>query len=151
MTIRRWQIGLVTLGVLLLVVAALILVNDVNPRNYPGIALWLVGALVVHDAVVAAAVFGVSVMMRRVGRRIPAAVIAIVQGSLVVAAIMFALVVPEIVKKQIGTANPTILPLDYALNLALFSAALVVATGAAVGAYLLLAQRRQRRSSNARV
>ena len=49
-----------------------------------------------------------------------------------IAAIVTALVVPEILKQAIGSANPTILPLDYALNLGLFLAGLAVATAVAV-------------------
>ena len=46
---------------------------------------------------------------------------------------MALLVVPEIVKKAAGTANPSILPLDYGLNLAILLVALaVVAVAAAI-------------------
>jgi hypothetical protein len=76
------------------------------------------------------------VWMRRAGRRIPSAVLAIVQGGIVVGAIMSMLVLPEIYKKSLGTKNPTILPLDYGLNLALFWLAVAVLTAAACVLYL---------------
>ena len=139
---RRWQVGLIALGVLLLGIGGVVLLNDVSPSRYLGIAVWFLGALVIHDGIAAMAVFGVSIVMRRAGRRIPLPVIAIIQGALVVAAIVTALVVPEILKKSIGTANPTILPLDYGLNLALFYAGLAVATAASVVVYLVARRRR---------
>ena len=139
---RRWQVGLVAVGVVLLGIGGVVLLNDVSPSRYLGIAVWFLGALVIHDGIAAMAVFGVSIVMRRSGRRIPLPVIAIIQGALVVAAIVTALVVPEILKKSIGTANPTILPLEYGLNLALFYAGLAVATAASIAVYVVARRRR---------
>ena len=144
---RRWQVGLIGFGVALLGLGGIVLLMDVDPSRYIGIAIWFVGALIVHDGLGAMAVFGISVLMRRFGRRIPFAVIAIVQGALVIAAIVAALVIPEILKKNIGSANPTILPLDYGLNLALFYAGLAVVTALAIAAYLVFARRRARVAS----
>ena len=141
---RRWQVGLIAFGVLLIGLGGIVLLNDVSPSRYLGIAVWFLGALIIHDGIAAIVVFGVSIVMRRAGRRIPPPVIAIVQGALVVAAIVTALVVPEILKKSIGSANPTILPLDYGLHLVLFYAGLALATSAAVAGYLAVARRRPR-------
>ena len=144
---NRWRIGLVILGVALLGLGGVVLLMDVSPARYLGIATWFVGALILHDGVAALVVFGVSIAMRRAGTRIPLPVIAIVQGALVVAAIVTALVVPEILKKGIGTANPTILPLDYGLNLVLFYAGLAIVTAATIGGYLVFARRMKLRPS----
>jgi len=143
--IQRWQVGLIALGIVVLVIGGVVLLMDVDPSRYLGIAVWFLGALILHDGIAAMVVFGISVIMRRVGRRIPLAVIAIVQGALVVGAIMTALVVPEILKKNIGSANPTILPLDYGLHLVLFYAGLAVATAVAIALYLVVARRRSAR------
>lgn len=145
--VRRWQIGLVVFGVALLGVGGLVLLNDVKPERYLGIAAWFIGALIVHDGIAAMAVFGVSVIMRKAGRRIPLPVIAIIQGALVVGAIVTAIVIPEILKKAIGSANASILPLDYALNLGLFYAGLAVVTAAAIAVYAALARRQKLRPS----
>jgi hypothetical protein len=80
--------------------------------------------------------------MRRAGRRIPYAVLVIIQGGIVVGAIMSMLVLPEIYKKSLGTKNPTILPLDYGPNLALFWLAVAVLTAAACVLYLRRARTR---------
>lgn len=126
------RIVLVAVGVLVLVVGVAVLLRDVAPRRYLGLGAWLLGALVVHDAVIAPVVLGVGALLRRAGRRMPGGVLIIVQVALVVAAVVTALVVPEILKQAIGTANPTVLPLPYGVNLALFYGGLAVATGLAI-------------------
>ncbi len=55
---------------------------------------------------------------------------------MLVGVIVTVIVLPEIVKKAIGTANPTILPLDYLGNLGLFYAGLAVATAVCVAVAL---------------
>jgi uncharacterized membrane protein len=142
---RRWQAGLILFGIALLVIGAITLLNEVKPADYVGIAIWLLAALVIHDGIAAFAIVGVSVLMRRASRRIPLVVIAIIQGALAVGAIVFVIVVPLILKKNIGTANPSVLPLDYGLNLALFYAGLAVVTAAAIAVYLVLARRQNAR------
>jgi uncharacterized membrane protein len=145
---RRWQTGLILLGIALLVIGAITLLNDVSPNDYIGIAIWFLGALVIHDGIASFAIFGVSVVMRRASRKIPLAVIAIIQGALAIGAIFFVIVVPAILKKDIGSANPSILPLDYGLNLVLFYAGLAVVTAAAIAVYLVFASRQNARPSS---
>jgi hypothetical protein len=141
---RRWRIALVATGLLLLAVGGIVLVNDVAPTRYLGIVTWFAGAIILHDGILAPIVLGFSLLLRRTGRRIPLAVLLIVQTAIVVGAIVGFVVVPEIAKKSIGRANPTLLPLDYGLNLALFYGALVLVTALAVGVYLRVAARRQK-------
>jgi len=141
-TVNRWRIALIAVGVLVVGMGGIVLLNDVNPARYLGIVLWFGGALVVHDAIVAPAVLGAHLLLRRAGKRIPVGVILVLQGALVLAALMTALVVPEILKQGIGSANPTILPLDYAGNLLRFSAGLALVTAAVVAIVLLRARRR---------
>ena len=146
--VRRWRAGLVIVGIALLGLGGVVLLNDVSPTRYVGIAVWFVGALILHDGVAAFAIFGISLIMRRAGTRIPLPVIAIVQGALVVAAIFTAIVVPEILKSGLGTANPTILPLDYGLNLVLFYAGLAAVTAAAIAGYWAVARRQKLRPAS---
>ncbi|CAN5308512.1 hypothetical protein BH11ACT5_BH11ACT5_06690 [soil metagenome] len=128
---------------MLLLIALVTLVNDVPPSRYLGIGAWLVGALILHDGVVAIGVVAVSVLVRKIDRRVPFAVILMVQGAVVVGAIVTVLVLPEIVKKSIGTANPSILPLNYLGNLGLFYAGLAVVTAIVVAAYLVISRARR--------
>lgn len=143
--VRAWRIGLIVVGVAILALAVVILVRDVSVDRAAGLGLWLVGALVVHDGVVAAIVFVGGILLRRTTPRIPLAVVLIVQGAVVVWAIVTALVLPEIIKQRIGTANPSILPLDYVANLGLFTGGLAVVTVAAVVVTLVRSRRRVRR------
>ena len=140
--VTRW--ALIAVGVALLGVGALVLMVDVSASSYPGLLLWLAGSLVLHDGVLAVIVLVVSVVLRRSSRRIPFGVLLIAQGAVVVAAIASLLVVPEILKKGIGTPNPSVLPLDYGINLIWFYAVLIVLTALAVLVYLRVAARRQK-------
>ena len=144
--VRRWQIGLIVLGLALFVVGGITLLNDVNPKRYLGIAIWFAGALVIHDGIISFVVFGANIVMRKTGGRlrVPLPAILIVQGALVLAAIMTLIVVPAALKKSIGTANPTLLPLDYGLHLLVFYGVLAVVTAAALAGYALLRRRRPR-------
>ncbi|WP_314507950.1 hypothetical protein [uncultured Microbacterium sp.] len=135
-------------GILLTAVGILVLITDIPPRQYPAIVAWLVLALLVHDVLIVGLVFAVAFAGRRVRRSRPAASIVIVQCALAVGAIVALVVVPQIVGKAVGTANPSVLPLDYAANLAVFLVALAVVTTAAVVLHSRLARRgRERRLS----
>lgn len=146
--IRRWQIALIAVGLALLAIGGLVLLADVSPRRYIGILVWFAGAIVIHDGIIAPIVFGGSLLMRKAGRAISprrlVVILGIVQGAIVVGAIVFMIVFPQIVKQGIGTPNPTVLPLDYTVNLIAFYVVLTIVTGAAVAAYLAVAARRQK-------
>jgi len=145
---RGWQIGLIAFGIALLGIGVVVLFQEVNPKRYIGILTWLVAALIIHDGIIAPAVFAVSLLSRRLSTRVPAVVIAIVQGALVVGGVVTLIVVPEILKKSIGTLSSSILPQNYLLNLFLFYGALVAVTVAiAVGYYRRFARRANVRPS----
>ena len=141
--VRRWQIALIAVGLALFVVGGITLLNDVNPKRYLGIAIWFAGALVIHDGIISFVVFGANIVMRKTGGRlrIPLPALLIVQGALVIAAITTLVVVPAALKKSIGTANPTLLPLDYGLHLVVFYVVLAGVTALALLAYGLLRRR----------
>ena len=142
--LRAWRIGLIALGLAFFVVGGITLLNDVNPARYLGIAIWLLGALVIHDGIISFVVFGANIVTRKTGGRlrIPLPALLIVQGALVVAGIMTLIVVPAMLKKSIGTANPTLLPLDYGLHLVVFYAALAGVTALALAVYGVVRRRR---------
>ena len=132
--------GLIAVGLGLLAFGGYVFLVDNNPSTYPGIATWLAGAIILHDGVGAMAVFGVTVLTRRAGG-IPFAVRAILQGAAAIGVLVAVLVAPEIIKQAIGTANPSVLPLDYVRNLLLFEAGLVVATVVAIVVTLAVRRR----------
>ena len=145
--VRRWRIALVIVGIALLVLGGLVLLSDVSPKRYLGILIWFGGALIIHDGIIAPIVLGIGLIMRRAHRRIPFGVLVILQGALVLGAIMTGIVVPEILKKSIGTANATLLPLNYGTNLLVFYGVLIVVTAAAIGVFLRIVARRARTSN----
>jgi len=128
--LRRWRLGLGVFGVAMLGLAAVVFVDEVPVVRYPGVAAWLIGALIVHDGIVAVAVVAIGLLLRR-GRWSPVTT-AIVGGAAVVGAIMALVVAPIVVKDAIGTANPTVLPLDYLGNLLWFELGVVVVAVVAV-------------------
>jgi hypothetical protein len=139
-----WRVVLIAAGVVLLAGGALVFVQDVPPERYPAVAAWLIGALIVHDGIAAMAVVAVSVLARRADHRVPFVPFLIAQGALVVALIMSAVVVPQILKKAAGTANPSVLPLDYALNLGVFVAVLTAIAAAAIAVWAWVVRRPRR-------
>ncbi|SKB02630.1 hypothetical protein SAMN06295879_3566 [Agreia bicolorata] len=136
------RIILIAIGLAGLFLGALIMVQKERPDQIVGVIVWIGAAIIVHDGILSPLLLLLDVWMRRAGRRIPFGVLAIIQGGVVVGAIMSMLVLPEIYKKSLGTKNPTVLPLDYGLNLALFWVAVAVLTGAACALYLAGARRR---------
>ncbi len=149
MAVRTWRIALLVVGVALLGIGGIVLMQEVNPKKYVGILAWFLGALIIHDGIIAPIVFLVTVVMRRRLQRVPAVVVAIIQGTLVIGAIVTLLVVPEIMKKAIGTLSSSILPQNYALHLAVFLGVLVALAVLAIVAYRLMFTRRQKLLSSA--
>lgn len=138
------RIILIAVGVVGLGIGALTMVNDVEFNQIIGVGIWILGAIVIHDAILSPILLGIDVLMRRSGRRVSLGVIVIIQVGVVVGAIMSLLVVPEIYAKTLGTQNETVLPLDYGLNLALFWLATAVLTAVACLVFLQIRRRRLR-------
>jgi hypothetical protein len=134
---RSIRLFLVGCGVLLLAWGAFVMFDSVRPSRVPGVALWVAAAIVLHDAIVAPIVFALGIALRRAGRRLTGTVMSIVQGGIVVGSIVSLIAVPTIVAKNFAPANPTVLPLNYALNLGLFWLVLAALTaGLSLGAYV---------------
>ncbi|TFD91016.1 hypothetical protein E3T61_09045 [Cryobacterium lactosi] len=125
---RAARVLLIAVGVLGLAFGAYVLVDTVALKRLPGLALWIGGAIVLHDAVISPLVFGLGVLTRRAGHRVAGSIIVTVQAAIVLGSLMTLIVLPAIVAQDLGPKNPSILPLDYALNLGLFWLALAVAS-----------------------
>jgi hypothetical protein len=141
---RRMRVArfiLVAVGVLGLGIGGYVLLDSVALRRLPGLALWIAGAIVLHDAVISPLVFGVGVLIRRAGHRVAGSIIVTVQATIVLGSLMTLIVLPEIAAQRDGPRNPSVLPLDYAANLGLFWLILAVAC-AAVSLWVYLRTRR---------
>jgi hypothetical protein len=135
--VTRARVGLIVGGALILLLSGWILLTTVKPSHYLGIVEWFVAAIVVHDAIIAPFVFAVGVVMRKTGRRIPLAVLAIIQAGLVVGAMFTIVLVPEILAQKYAHLFETLLPFDYLRNLGVLWVGTLVATGVAVVGYLV--------------
>ncbi|TFD68538.1 hypothetical protein [Cryobacterium sp. Hb1] len=134
---RSIRLALLGVGVLLLAWGAFVMFDSVRLTRIPGVALWIAAAIVLHDAILAPIVFAFGIALRRAGRRVTGTVIAIVQGAIVVGSIVSLIAVPTLVAKNFAPANPTVLPLNYGLNLAIFWLLLALVTvGLSVWAFL---------------
>jgi hypothetical protein len=144
-SMKGWRTTLLVLGVLLLALGAYVTVDTVKPVKIAGLALWFLLAVVVHDGIIAFVTFGVAFLLRKAGRTLPIAVLAIVQAALVVSSVFAIIVLPAVYKKSIGTKNPTILPLDYGPSLVILWTVIAVLTALAVVGYTALARRQKNR------
>ncbi|TDW30724.1 hypothetical protein [Cryobacterium psychrophilum] len=129
----RW--GLIVLGVGLLAWGAYVMLDTVRVTRLPGVALWIIAATVLHDAILAPIVLLIGILLRRGGQRVGGTVVVVVQGFIVVGSIVSLIVVPAIVAINYRPANPTVLPLNYGLNLAIFWLVLAV-LAAGISAWL---------------
>ncbi|MCU1569462.1 MAG: conserved rane protein [Naasia sp.] len=125
----------------------LLLLSTQRPDQLLGFVLWLIGAILVHDGILAPIVLGVGLLLRRAGRRIPWAILGMVQAALIVGAVLTLVVAPEIYAQSRSPGNPTVLVGDYAARLVGLWAVLGVLVTVAAAGYLL--RRRRRRPEGA--
>jgi len=125
----RVRIILGALGVALLGVGGVFFLTDLTLGEIAGVVLWLAAAVVVHDGMLVPAVTVADRLLRRTARRLPPAIVAIVESGLAVGVLLTAMVVPELVAQARGPRNPTVVPGDYALRLGLLWVAIAVTIG----------------------
>ncbi|SOD61588.1 hypothetical protein SAMN06297387_103244 [Streptomyces zhaozhouensis] len=128
--------GVLAVAGLALMLAGARLMWVATPSGAPfEVAVWLGGALVAHDVVLASLVMLAGLAVPRGPGR------GAVRGGLVVAGCA-TLVVSPILLRPGAPRNPTVLSLDYGSNLAaLLAAVAVVTAGVALGGRLLAARR----------
>jgi len=142
---------LIVVGIALIGLGGYVLTETVSPTRYSGLLVWLIGSVIVHDAIIAPVVVAVGLAVRRTGRRVPAAVIALVQSAVVVGVVLSMIVVPEIVARAKGPKNDTVLPFDYAARLGAMWVVIAVVTALAVAIYLVRTRRQKVRESTDQV
>jgi hypothetical protein len=145
---RAAQTALILLGAAGLVWGGWVMVHSVRIDRLPGVALWIGAGIVVHDAVIAPVVFFAGVLLRRAGRPLTGTIVALVQGTIVLGSIVTLIVVPEIIAQGIGPRNPTVLPLNYSLNLAVFWVMIAVVATSISAVLYARSRRANQRPSN---
>jgi hypothetical protein len=135
-------------GILIAVGAATVLYGiyeawqTVPPSGLTGLVRWLVLALIIHDGIIGMTVLGVCLVVRKYGKQVPVGVLAVIQVGLITGLVLSFIAVLAIAAKAAGTRNPTVLPLDYATNLAWVWGGVAVVTAAACALVLLVGRRR---------
>jgi len=123
---RATRIVLAVLGVLVIAFGAYVMVTTVRPNRIWGLATWLVGAVILHDAILSPFVVAVGLLLRRTGRALRAWALVVVQAVVVLGTVLALVVLPEIAAKAHGQKNPTVLPFDYGVRLLVVEGVLVL-------------------------
>ncbi|WP_327304056.1 hypothetical protein OG730_10835 [Streptomyces sp. NBC_01298] len=97
------------------------------------IAVWLGGAVVVHDGFVAPLVIAVAALVAALGPRLRG----VPRAALIIAGSLTAIALPPLLRPG-GVANSTVLPLDYLRNWLLVMAAIALLTAAHAGTRAIL-------------
>ncbi|HEY0240688.1 MAG TPA: hypothetical protein VGC37_18825 [Friedmanniella sp.] len=142
--VRRVRLTLAAIGLVVLLVGAWKVLHAVQAPSYVWLAVWLLGAVLLNDAVIAPVVIALRGLTHHVLRRLPAAALAWLKGGFAVGGVLVLVVVPEIWAQHLGTANPTVLPGDYATRLLVVLAVVAALTLTAAGAATARERRRAR-------
>ncbi|MFK0232655.1 hypothetical protein [Streptomyces vinaceus] len=126
------------LGLVLMGLGGALLAQQPSPWR---IALWLAGAVVVHDGLVAPLVIAVAALTAALGRRLRG----VPRAALIVAGSVTAIALPPLLRPG-GAANPTVVPLDYLRNWLLTMAAIALATAVHAATRAALPRGTRRRS-----
>jgi hypothetical protein len=127
--ISRIRVVIGTAGGLLLAFGVFRLLTEIPGRGLLGLALWLGGALVLHDALLSPGIVGVGSLLRRV----PARARTYVQGALIAGGLVTVIAIPLIYRTGSQAPAEAILEQDFRTNLAVL---LAVVSVVAVAAYL---------------
>lgn len=132
----RIALGVMAIG--LIAVGAHSAVDELRPEQLVSLALWLAGAIVVHDGILAPATNLLSALLERVGSPLVPTSRAVIRVGFVVAAVLTLVAAPAVVAALQGSANPTVLPASYAVRLGWS----LVAIGLTTAIGVVAAQRR---------
>src|SRR6476469_9549035 len=109
------------------------LLVDVPIGSLAGLAGWLVGAAIVHDAIVAPAVVALGVLVARIPPRLRT----YVQAALIVGAMIASIAVVLVVRRGSQPAVKAILRRDYVAGAGLLLAVVAVLAAAAYAVHVL--------------
>lgn len=131
---RGWRYTLVAAGVLLLLYGGVRMVAEV-PQYLPGLVLWMVGIVVIHDGLLSPLVVGVGWLL---ARTVPPSGRRYLQAALVVGGLITIIAIPLIARRDTQPPAKALLLQNYGANLAILLG-LVAALN--VAAYLVTAAR----------
>ena len=137
---RRWRYALVAAGALILLYGGVRLVAE-DPGALPGLVLWMVGIVVIHDGLLAPLVVGVGWLL---ARTVPPSGRRYLQAALVVGGLITIIAIPLIARRGTQPPAKALLLQNYGANLAILLG-LVAALNLA--AYLVTAARNRHSDS----
>ncbi|MEO7421548.1 MAG: hypothetical protein ABIU87_04045 [Ornithinibacter sp.] len=112
---RGWRYALVAVGVLVLLYGGARLVAEV-PEDLPGLGLWMVGVVVIHDGLLSPLVVGVGWLL---ARKAPAGGRRYVQSGLVAGALVTVIAIPLIARQGTKPPAKALLLQNYSVSLAI--------------------------------
>lgn len=127
----RWVVG--ALGVALMGFGLVLVIGTDDLRN---VAVWMGGAIVLHDVLIAPLTLGVGLLLGGVRAR------GTVRGALIVAGCLTLVALPVLLRPG-SPANSSVLPLDYVRGWLVALGAVALVTGALLGVRVLRRQRRR--------
>ncbi len=113
---RTWRVALAVTGVVVGLYGAVSLLTNVPFGTLLLLALWLIGAVVIHDGIVSPLVLGVGWALHRV---VPPRARRYLQGGLVAAGLVTVVAVPMIAQQGAQPASKALLQQSFGGNLAL--------------------------------
>ena len=131
---RAARVALVVVGGGLALYGGFLLFTEQRLDQVLAVVIWLAGAIVLHDAILAPASAAVGGGLRRAGGRMPRGAATLIGAGLAIGAVVTILVVPLLIAQARGPRNPTVLAGEYALALAVAWLAIAVLVAAGVAA-----------------
>ena len=113
---RAWRIGLGVAGILMGLYGASLLLTGVDFGNLLVLALWLIGAVVIHDGILSPVVLGVGWALHR---WVPPRARRYAQAGLIAAGLITVVAVPMIMQQGAEPASKALLRQNFGGNLTL--------------------------------
>jgi hypothetical protein len=111
---RSWRIALSVAGILLILFGAVRLVTTVPIGALVVLALWMIGAIVIHDGIIAPATVTIG---WAIGKFIPPRARRYTQTFLIAGGLVTIIAIPLILRRGTQTASKALLQQNYAGNL----------------------------------
>jgi len=111
---KFWRIACATAGILLLLFGAVNLLTNVDFGSLLLLALWLIGAVVIHDGIVSPLVIGVGWFIHRT---VPPRARRYLQGGLIAAGLITVVAIPMISQQGAEPASKALLQQNFGGNL----------------------------------
>jgi hypothetical protein len=140
---RTLRVSLGAVGVLLIAYGALRILQDPKHAHLRNLGGWLIGALIVHDAIIAPIVIRIGLLLSKV---LPPRARTYVQGGLIVGGLISAVAVLLVWRKgKNGSAALTLLQQDYKSNLIILLVLVAASTAIAYAVSVLRSNRTKSR------